>query len=101
MRVIRVSLPAALAVLGFALAFATTPAHAAKAVDGTCGYHIGKLVRRDQIGSQYRFRIGPKYHKATSPMRCHGVVASRRRGRSAASAGSGTTPRAGIAGQSF
>ena len=72
MRLTLVTLLAALAVLVWAFAFAATTAHAATAVDGRCGMHIGTLVRRESTGSQYRYRTGPKTAGGAST--CRGSV---------------------------
>jgi hypothetical protein len=59
MRVIRVSLLAALAVLVFAATLRTR-----RSRWGRCGMHLGKLIRRNQLGSQSTIRTGPKRRAA-------------------------------------
>jgi hypothetical protein len=61
MRLQRLMHAAIAGVLAFAVGLAIAPpANAAKALNGRCGMHIGKLIRRNQGGSLYHFRIGPK-----------------------------------------
>jgi hypothetical protein len=56
---------------GAVLAIAATPADAAKAINGHCSMHIGRLVRRNQLGSQYYYRTGPKH---PGGRHCYGQV---------------------------
>jgi hypothetical protein len=72
-----------IAVLAVTLAAAASPrpAAAATALNGRCGMHIGKLLRRDSGGSTYRFRIGPKYLGTLRPGTCRGKVRIRVHGR--------------------
>jgi hypothetical protein len=51
-----------------------------RAINGRCGMHIGALVRRNQGGSLYRYRTGPKYHNPRLASRCRGWVRVRRTG---------------------
>jgi hypothetical protein len=83
MRVIRVSLLAALALLTWALAFTTTPAHAAKAINGTCGVHIGRLVK----GFDHEWHCASVFAAAGSAGRCTATASSVSRPRRARSVG--------------
>jgi hypothetical protein len=49
-------------------------ASAAKALNGRCGMHIGKLISRNSQGSTYHFRIGPKVLGSLRPGTCRGYV---------------------------
>jgi hypothetical protein len=63
------------------LTWGAIDAHAATALNGHCGMHIGKLVRRNQGGSLYKFRIGPKDANLGTlrPTTCRGQVRVHRR----------------------
>ena len=49
-------------------------AQAARGLNGRCGMHIGSLVQRNSSGSEYHFRIGPKYPGTLRPGTCRGYV---------------------------
>lgn len=53
---------------------------AAKAINGRCGMHIGRLVQRNQSGSAYRFRVGPKVLGTLRPGTCRGYARVRHAG---------------------
>ncbi|MFL5831068.1 MAG: hypothetical protein ACJ76X_14235 [Solirubrobacteraceae bacterium] len=55
-------------------------AFAAKAIRGRCGLHISPLVQRNQSGSAYGFRVGPKVLGTLRPATCRGYVRVRHAG---------------------
>jgi hypothetical protein len=81
MRLTLVTLLAAVAVLVFALAFTTMPAHAAKAINGTCGVHIGRLVKG--FDHEWHMRLGVRRGRVGGPMHCRGLVRVRSSGKGA------------------
>ena len=82
MRLRRLLLAASASVVAFGVGLAPVPTAAAdKAINGRCGMHIGRLVQRNQSGSAYRFRIGPKYLGQLHPGTCRGYVRVHRAGK--------------------
>jgi hypothetical protein len=79
-RIIPNLLAVAIIVVVVLLAYWNASAEAATALDGRCGMHIGRLIRRDQAGSQYRYRTGRK------PAEAHRRAAARCASRYAAGA---------------
>ncbi len=77
-RIIPNLLADAIIVVVVLLAYWNASAEAATALDGRCGMHIGRLIRRDQAGSQYRYRTGPKTGGGAST--CRGKVRVKIRG---------------------
>ena len=65
-------------------------ADASSGISGTCGLHIGKLLRRDSGGSVYQMRIGPREYHSGGDMVCKGLVL--RGGTSQASTGTHWDP---------
>lgn len=61
-------------------------AAAATAINGRCGMHIGKLIRRSSGGSLYKFRVGPRYLGSVRPGTCRGEVRVNHRGKAQAGA---------------
>jgi hypothetical protein len=57
-------------------------AHAATGLSGRCGMHIGSLIRRNQEGSTWNMRIGPRddHLGVQRPTTCRGLVRVHRKG---------------------